>query len=187
MPAVNKQEENLIELKGQNFARSNRTLRTLKMGQPIHPECQWPRTERWWVRCEEAGHEPYITKQEREFSIPVYETDEDGDMVLKETKTKRKVIVRPNIVQVALDDDHNDGRGPEKFAKTKGFRQLEELGYMPMCQLYDCWMPSTVKCEFGEFCSKEHARMVGALAEGVALEVLDRRKRRAQLRAVELD
>lgn len=176
-----------IQIKGDNMSRTNRVLRTLKMVQPIHAECQFPIRGKWWVRCEEAGHEPYVTKQERIIDVPTYATDEDGDLVLTETKTKKKIVMRPNLTQVALDESINDGRGPERFAREKGFRQLEDLGFEPMCQMYDCWLPVTIVCEFGEFCSKEHARLVGARTEGVALEVLDPRKRRAQLRAVEID
>lgn len=176
----------LVELKGDNMAKSNRNRRSIKMAQPIHSDCQWPRRKAWWVGCEEKGHEPYITKQTRLIEQPVYDVDDEGDMVLKETKTKQKVVVRPNLVQVILDVGHNDGRGPDRFAKEKGFRQLEEVGYAPMCQLFDCWLPATVTCDFGEFCSKDHARLVGAHDEGIALEVLDARKRRAQLRAVEV-
>lgn len=181
-----KQTPALVEIKGDNFARQNRVLRSIKMAQPIHPECQWPRRKNWWVGCEEKGHEPYVTKSIRLIEEPVYETDDEGDLVLKETKTKQKVVIRPNVTQVPLDMAINDGRGPDKFARDKGFRQLEEVGFAPMCQLHDCWLPAKLTCEFGEYCSKEHARMVGAMEEGIALEVLDARKRRAQLRAVEV-
>lgn len=176
-----------IQIKGQNFSRTNRVLRTLKMGQPIHADCQFPITRNWWASCDEKGHEPYITKQDREIVIPTYDVDDEGDMVQVSEKVKIKQVVRPNLVQVALDESINDGRGPERFARDKGFKQLEELGFEPMCQMFDCWLPVTVVCDFGEFCGKEHARLVGALAEEVALEVWDRKKRRAQLRAIELD
>ncbi|HSE44952.1 MAG TPA: hypothetical protein VLA89_06450 [Gemmatimonadales bacterium] len=176
-----------ITIKGENFSRSNRILRTLKMAQPIHAECQFPIKARWWVACEEAGHEPYLTKQDRLIETPVYGVDEEGDMVLQETKTKKKQVVRPNITQVALDESINDGRGVERFTREKGFKQLEDLGYQPMCQMFDCWLPVNIVCDFGEYCSKEHARLVGALVEEVALEVWDKKKRRAQLRAIELD
>lgn len=182
-----KKESELLQVDGLNLARTNRILRSLKMAQPIHPDCQHPRRDRWWVFCEERDHSPYISTQEREITTPEYGTDEDGDKILVGSKTKIKIVERPNLVQVPLDPSHNDGRGPENFARTKGFRQLEEIGYAPLCQLHDCWLPAVVNCEFGEYCSKEHARLVGAREEGIALEVLDRRKRRAQLRRVEID
>lgn len=178
-----------LEIKGQNFAGQNRVLRSIKMAQPIHSDCQWPRSARWWVKCEDAGHNPYITEQIREVSEQVTGPDPDDASVtiVTGTKIKKVVVERPNLVQVPLDMASNDGRGPDRFARDKGFRQLEEVGYEPLCQLHNCWLAATLSCEFGEFCSKEHARLVGAMAEGVALEVLDRRKRRAQLRAVEID
>lgn len=179
-------KQKLTSVKGISLAHSNRALRVLKMLQPIHPECQFPLRREWWKACEEAGHEPYVTRQEVEVKVPVYGEDEDGDLVLIEEKVKKKVVTHPNITQVALTRSINDGRGPERFAKEKGFRQLEEMGFAPLCQMLNCWLEATITTPWGEFCGRNHARLVAAAEDGVALEVLDRRKRDRQLRAIDI-
>lgn len=183
-------KEPKVELKsadGLSLAKGGRILRTIKMGQPIHAECQWPPRESWWVGCMDKGHEPFVTHQLITVETPVWEVDEEGDTVLTGTKTKQKRVSHLNIVQVPLDESVNDGNGPERFKREKGFKDLEELGYKPMCQLFDCWLDATIKTNYGDYCSKAHARMVGAREEGIALEVVDSRKRATQLRSVELD
>lgn len=176
----------LIKLTGPNMARSNRVLRVVKMLQPIHPECQHPYRRGWWTACEEAGHEPYLTKQEVDVSTPVYDHDEDGDLVLVDTKTKRKLVVHPNIVQVPLSRGVGDARAPERFAREKGFRHMEEMGYSPLCQMLNCWQEAKLVTNWGEFCSTEHARLVAADEDEIALEVYDQRKRNRQLRAIDI-
>lgn len=182
-----KKEPELLSAAGINLSHGNRALRSIKMAQPIHAECQYPHRRGWWNKCLADNHDPYHTEQIRLIETPVYEVDEEGDTVLTGTKTKQKVVKKLNLVQVPLEEGHNDGRGVDIFSRNKGFTELEKIGYEPLCQLHDCWLTATFTCEYGEYCSKEHARLIGAAVENMPLEVLQPRKRRAQLRSVELD
>lgn len=175
-----------LELKGENLAHTNRALRTIKMAQPIHAECQFPPRLRWWDKCMEKGHDPYITDEEVPVQKKIYEKDEDGDTYLKEVRETTKIVPHLNTTQVSTDAGINDGKGPELFKMTKGFKELSELGYEPLCEMYDCWLKATIGTVYGAYCSKEHARLVGANEEGIFLIVNDGKKRRAQLRGIEL-
>ena len=180
-------KKTLVTITGVNMARTNKQIRTVKMLQPIHADCQWPYRKGWWNDCEAAGHNPYQHEDLQEVETPVFEKDEEtGEEVLIKIEQRRVRVLNPNVTQVPLDSGSNDGRGPEKFANDKGFLQLEERGYSPMCQLFDCWLEAKITSPYGEYCSKEHARMIGAREEGVALEVLQPRKRARQLRDIEL-
>lgn len=180
-------KKDLFEIPSVNFSHGI-ALRGIKMGQPICAEHYGNGQSRkqWWVRCLDAGHNPYVSVHEDTIEESVYEIDEDGDKVRTGTKTKIKVREEYNIIQVPLDLGINSGRGPEDGEKQKGFKNLEEIGVKPVCQLWDCWQPVKIRSPYGDYCSIQHARMIAAHQDGVAVEVLDRGKRRRQLASVDV-
>lgn len=183
MPAT-KAEKKVIKGRDLSNIRSG-VLRSLKMAQPLCEECQkqYQNAVGWQDAC---PHDPYISKLHVDVEVPVYAEDEEGDMVLVETKLKKKLVIEPNVVQIPLSQDINNGRGPELAREKKGYRFLDELGYAEMCQMHNCWLPASVATVWGDYCSESHARLVGAREMGENLEVLNRNKRRAQLAGVPL-
>jgi hypothetical protein len=171
---------------GPSLATSTRVLRTIKMLRPIHAECQWPRTPRWWEKCEQAGHDPYFSTDKVEIREPIYDTDEDGDLVQTGEKVKTKLVKHPNITQVPLASHVGDGKAVEVCEREKGFRFMEDMGFAPLCQMYNCWAEAKINTAWGLYCSPMHARLVAADEDGIALEVYDRAKRRKQLRAIDI-
>lgn len=138
--------------------------RAIKMVKPICFECQdpWPAPQGWWNDC---PHRPYERMVPKTIKHEVYRQDEDGDTVLDEEETKRaskkKMILVPNVVEVMLHQQVNDGRGPEKMSILKGFKSFPEAGYAPMCEAYGCgraW-PTFKSDEYGTYCGEAHARL----------------------------
>lgn len=141
-----------------------RARRAIKMLKPVCFECQgntWPPVPGWWNDC---PHRPYERLVPKKVRIESYIEDEDGDIVLDEEATKRsmktKMVLVPNIVEVIYHIQLNDHQGPLKFQTLKGFKQMHEAGYAPMCEAYGCgraW-PTFKSDEFGTYCSQKHAQ-----------------------------
>jgi hypothetical protein len=101
----------------------------------------------------------------------------------------------PNVRSVPIDEGNRSGTAMS-HQMTKGWKQPEELGIAPICEFQGCWEPlkdskgkwlTTVKrTPWGNYCSDTEARIIGFSLSGEAAEVQDQKKRRQQLRSVDL-
>jgi hypothetical protein len=169
------------EIQGISLGKSSRNLRTIKMGQPLCQECQFPIRRNWWADC---PHNPYFYEGFEEIIEPKFKEDENGDMIFEGEVKKLRPIKRLNLTQVPLSIRHYSGRFVEICQREKGFVLPSELGYTDLCQYNDCWLQVKVKTAYGDFCSVDQARLIAADDGTVALEVFDRTQRNAQLRKI---
>ncbi len=172
--------------------RTTTGLRMLKMCRPICPNSKiemeqdtmgnWRRVEkgpdsmncqleggRWWKLCEERGHDPYWTVTvwytKRDITAPILDENGEETGELEVTKTARvpHTVRRPNLAQVAIARNINNGRGPQDAIERKGFRYLGSLGFDECCQFRNC--QKVVKEKFvidglGRYCSQLHMALV---------------------------
>lgn len=184
-------EKTAIQVETKSNPRSGANIRMVKMAQPICKECQFPHRFGWWNDC---PHDPYWTEEMVETSEPQMEEQEDGTFLI--TGEKKRLIKKrtPNLTQVALTERHNSGQGVVLSQRNKGFKFLQEINLEPMCQFRDCWRSvqgdKKVRTDWGDFCSSQHARLVGADELGVVLEIPGNqyypRIRDEQLRKIDL-
>jgi len=132
----------------------------VKMVRPTCRECQGPDAPaNWWANC---GHDPYFTKKPHIKKVERYETELiDGveREVLAGTDTRTYLVREPNITEVVVTARANDGRGVEKKQRY-GFKQLPDIGYAPMCEMYGCGKAfPTVDTQYGVYCSENHAKL----------------------------
>lgn len=135
-------------------------VRALKMVRPICPTCQGiDALADWHVKCE---HDPYFTKKPHVKKVDKFEVqDVDGveREVLVGQDTRTFLVREPNITEVVVSVRSNDGRSVEK-KRRYGFKELPEVGYAPMCQMYACGKAfPAVATEYGDYCSENHAKL----------------------------
>jgi len=197
--------------------RQNSAMRMVKLAQPICPNSQPLYTKdangkrvqaergpdqtncqraggRWWVECEEKGHDPYFSNQVWYTTEDIW-NEETG--VLEGTRRIRHGGRTPNVAQVALARRINNGKGVEVSMEKKGFLRLsnEKIGYEEVCQFRNCMKPTSPKYHsiaFGNYCSREHLELIAADASGVLVKQIGgfegpsieqiRQERAAQLR-----
>lgn len=167
-------------------------LRMLKMCRPICPNSKiemeqdargdWRQVERgpdeqncqleggrWWVTCEERGHEPYwqVTKWHTKKDILDDILDDEGNPTgEKYVKTVALIpheVRRPNLSQVAIAKNINNGRGPEDAIRRKGFKYLATLGFQECCQFRNCQKEVDERFVIdglGRYCSQRHLELV---------------------------
>lgn len=191
--ATAKKKEALDKVPG--FSRGVREttgLRMLKMCRPICPNSRlemeqdtsgnWRRVEkgpdeqncqleggRWWIACEERGHEPYwtVTKwyTKKDILGPILDSEgnETGEFeVVKQARIPHEVR-RPNLSQVAIAKNINNGKGPEDAIKRKGFKYLGTLGFEECCQFRNCQKEVKEKYVIdglGRYCSLKHLELI---------------------------
>lgn len=146
--------------------------RVIKMARPQCRICQTGKVDlppNWADSC---THDPYWSSQKKTRVKPTWEdqvnpdTGETESVLTGEETTTYRVRV-PNIVEVSFHARSNAGKGPQLFQVFKGYKRLPEVGLAPMCEMRGCgkaW--PTVRTRFGDFCTEQHARAVGADIEG---------------------
>jgi hypothetical protein len=113
---------------------------------------------RWRVDlCELAGHNPWYT----EFRRRVVQDVVDSQGWVIEEKTRTKVEVRLNVIQVS-DNPRHSTRMEVPLAQARGARFLSEFGILAPCEFRNCTHPVQVNSRYGNYCSERHARLVGA-------------------------
>lgn len=163
--------------------KGSAALRASKMVRPICNECQvgLDTPINWFEKCE---HDPYWSLSPKVLKTPVYETDEDGDMILKQTDVRTKMLRVPNVTEVVNSARSNDGKGIEKMQK-KGFKHFPEVNLAPMCEMYGCGRPwPVVRTEYGDYCTENHAKLCVADITEVKFTVNDPRVYRQELQNV---
>lgn len=164
--------------------RVNAAMRTVKLIRPICPNSQSKRNSdgsfsyigqncqlaggQWWVACEAAGHNPYVTKTTYYETVDVY--DDEGFVV--STKKRPIIIERPNVVQVPLSRRMHSGNGVKNSMEKKGRRRLADFGFEEICQFRNCMNAVNKKYispAFGSYCSFDHMSLVAADAQEIML------------------
>jgi hypothetical protein len=172
--------------------RNTMGLRMLKMCRPICPNSKiemeqdtqgnWRRVEkgpdaqncqleggRWWVECEKRGHKPYWTETvwytQRDITEPILddEGNDTGELQVVRVARIPHSTVRPNLSQVAIARNINNGRGPADAIARKGFKYLGTLGFEECCQFRNCQKEVDTKYVInglGRYCSLEHLELV---------------------------
>lgn len=168
------QKDKLKDFGWSSRGHQHGAFRAIKMLRPVCYECSsQPGRFRNWVK--DCVHDPYWRLQPKEIKVPVYITDEDGDMVLDEVATNKgkkvKMLRFPNIVEVPLATNINAGEGVTRATQKKQFRYLEEEDVAPICQMWGCgasW-PTVGTEGFGDYCSENHAKLCAAHEQGIIL------------------
>jgi hypothetical protein len=172
--------------------RTSVGLRMIKMCRPICPNSKiemeqdtagnWRRIERgpddqncqleggrWWETCEARGHEPYwsVTKwyTKKDIIKPVLddEGEETGEVFVERVVQIPHEVRRPNISQVAVAKNINNGRGPDDAIRRKGFKYLGTLGFQECCQYRNCQKEVDERYVIdglGRYCSQQHLELV---------------------------
>lgn len=123
---------------------------------------------RWWIACEERGHEPYWTvsrwyTQREILQEIVVDGAKTGEFEVEKVARVPHEVRRPNLAQVAIARNINNGRGPEDAIQRKGFKYLGTLGFEEVCQYRNCMRavnPKHVIDGLGRYCSQRHLRLV---------------------------
>lgn len=171
-------------------------LRAVKMARPICEQgCQGSMDSalRWMDTCKHGPAEkdgsPYWRMRQHIKKVAAYEPvlDAEGDPTgeyMGKTETRMFFTLEPNITEVVYSMSHNSGTGVQDSIFWKGFKFLPEIGVAPMCELKGCgkaW-PDVRTLDFGDYCTIDHARLVGARLQVVQLPANDEKKRREMLR-----
>lgn len=174
--------------------RPNSAVRMVKLARPICPNsslkmvrgedgkwvaaevqeanCQLSGDPRWWEQCEALGHNPYWTVRVWYEPVDITTEDENGDLIVTGTKRVKHTVKRPNLAQVAVGIRHNSGLGAKVKITKHGFKRLGDIGFEECCQFRNCQKPLDPKftgTNFGNYCSYEHAALIGADIEGILL------------------
>ena len=144
---------------------------------PLRQNCQNERDETgasivgWWDKCEALGHDPYYTTRVWYSKEPEYGPDPDNpdQIVLIKDKTVRHESKYPNVSQVAAHTRVNGGRGVQFKMERSGFKRLRDMGYKEVCQFRNCQKEIKFTSRVGQYCSQEHAVLVGADLQSVFL------------------
>jgi hypothetical protein len=166
--------------------------RAIKMLRPICKDCQNPpeHPANWYETCPHFGadrNKMYWSYSTKIIKTPVYEEDEDGDLVVKEEQVKTKLVLVPNWTEVPADTAHSDGQAPRRCYEQKGFRYPEEIGLAPMCQFSGCgkaW--PRIRTSLGDYCTELHAKLAVANELEINLVAHNPRIRAQQLREISL-
>jgi hypothetical protein len=173
--------------------RENIGLRLIKMNAPICPHSQiryeWDvrgkavrvpptgtncqrRGGKWWLFCQEQGHDPYFSTVQRTiFEDVLGEPDEQGR---REKIGRREFVIEdrvPNVAAVAVASSLNSGRGYQLAVERKGRRPLREAGFQETCQFSSCQEevdPEFLSREYGAYCSARHLELVVMREEGTS-------------------
>jgi hypothetical protein len=155
---------------------------------------------RWWLACEEAGHDPYYSSRVWYTSKDIWEEDEDGNQLLTDTKQLRHEERRPNIIQCPVGLRYGGANDPvwklRRSMEQKGRKRLSDIGYDEVCQYRNCQRPVNRRYRsrrVGDYCSLEHLQLIAADQLEIKLvqmsgqfelgaETQIRQKREAQLR-----
>jgi len=124
----------------------------------------------WWEICMSRNHDPYYTTKYIRREEDVVEVQEDGTELVVESRMKKVRLKILNVARVAAYTRVSGGRGPLYARVLKGFRDLSDMGYEPVCEFRNCELPVTVDSRYGKFCGQRHARLIGADVEIVFLE-----------------
>lgn len=197
---MTKEKEELKQIPGfSQGVRVNSALRMIKLAAPICPNsavvmerdqngrlvavakgpdqqnCQLAGGE-WWKDCASRGHDPYFRVLAWTTRKPVYETEDDGTVVM----TNEKVILHkdrlPNIVQIPVAANIHNGKGVIDSMRKKGRIRLGDIGYAEVCQYRNCQKPivETYKTKrYGNYCSFEHMALFVAREEGELLHYVE--------------
>jgi hypothetical protein len=188
-----KAKEVLLKVPGfSRGVRDTVGLRMLKMCRPVCPNSKiemeqdtagnWRRVEkgpdmqncqleggRWWLACQKRGHDPYwtvtvwYTKKDILADILDDEGNPTGEKYVKTTAMIPHETRRPNLAQVAVAKNINNGRGPQDAIERKGFKYLGSLGFEECCQFRNCQKevnPKYVIDGLGRYCSLGHLELV---------------------------
>jgi hypothetical protein len=203
--------------------RENSSVRMVKLGSPVCPysKVEMQRTpdgrwvpaenanqtancqlagEQWWLACEERGHDPYYRTKVWYTNKDIWDTDDEGNQILTETKTIRHETREPNIIQCPVGLRYGGAQDPvyklRRSMERKGRKRLGEIGYEEVCQYRNCQRPVNRRFRsrhVGDYCSIEHLQLVAADWQEIKLvqmtgrfelgsETQLRQKRMAQLR-----
>lgn len=158
-----------------------RAVRTIKM---LEPDCKEHRIRKGWTKeCIAAGHDPFVMTFEEEVNVPKYEEDAEGDKVLTGTKVVLHSTITPLVSQFSYAKNINDKKSIQ-LAKQRGCLSLESQGFKPFCEMMNCWREANIRTNDGDFCSKRHLAVILLAESNVATEILDAKKKEAQLRSV---
>lgn len=180
--------KNLIAFEWGGRGHGTGAVRALKMVRPICKLCYLgPDTPSdWHQKCE---HDPYFSKKPHIKKVDIFEIqDVDGvdREVLTGTETRTFLVKEPNITEVVASVRSNDGQGPAK-KRRYGFRELPEVGYAPMCEMYGCgkaW--PEIGTAHGNYCSENHAKLCIADALEVKFTINRPELRRQEMQAVNI-
>lgn len=165
--------------------------RTIKMIQPVCPNaavgagCADKEYGAWWVKCEEAGHNPYYQVEEVKTQIPIISESESGRKLVTGHEEEIELVESVRTNQVAYYNRVNSKQGVEQKRFFHGWKLPEEMGYAPMCEFRNCYAAfPEVKTRYGNYCNEEEARMVIADERHVVLEVMLPDKRQDQIEGI---
>lgn len=164
----------------ENTATENRDIRTVKV---IEPRCAEHEGKPNWLEvCKASGDDPFSTLSRRTKSVQHFEEDESGDQILKGTKEILVEEITPNVTQISVAEGINDFRGLEK-ARKQGYITLMEAGFLPICELYNCWSEASPQWsgEQGNFCSEYHKGVVLLSEKGIPVHISSGARRRSQI------
>lgn len=175
------------------------TCTTSKMhalGLPEDEACQHPQNigPEWWIACEAKGHMPYMVPHTETTRKPKYDPPELGpaggtQRLVGYEDEVTEVNWHPHLVQISQSERINSDMGPLLY-RSVGYLLPQERGLAAYCEYRDCWAQEpTFHTDWGSYCTRDQARMIGADVTGVRLEVMThedygRKKRRDQLTKV---
>lgn len=117
---------------------------------------------KWWIACEEKGHDPYWTKRDRLVTRMTFKIDEEGDKI----PIEKKVYVEErflNTTSVSTSVRLGSGQSVRWKKRYFGYRPISDFGYEEVCHLGRCQNPiKLVDKEHGAFCSMEHLQLAAA-------------------------
>jgi len=181
----------VVPFAGVNRAAPNQTNRMIKCARPVCEECKAkynPKGKRpdWWKACIANGHNPYVRYRDKVVTEKKYTIREDGARVLGGTTEVIYSELILNVAQIPQSEDSNAGRGLEKAVIFKGYKTLDRLGYGIRCEMAGCSVHAKFQCQYGNFCSDQHARRVGYDRDVVVHEVYDQKKRDRQMEGINI-
>lgn len=162
-----------------------RPVRMVKMVQPKCGECR-DLGFGWWENCPHDPYRSYFTVPGAE--SPQIEEVNGRKMVRGTIKADDELELRENIVQVPAEDKIYSGRGPDA-SRQRGYKEVMEFGFQPVCEYRDCYEPAKIHCQYGNYCSRDQAAMMGLVMESKPVfidEGEDGKRFREQLNAVNL-
>lgn len=171
-----------------NGLNLRRAVRMVKMIAARCEMCQ-PAGGRWWETC---SHDPYHTAVVEVVRAPIVENNDADERIITGYQEKEVQHLKPNVMQVGLHTRIRSGRGVDA-QRARGWKLPQEVdpadgkhtGYAPMCEFNNCYSPNpSIKTRNGSFCSRDHAAMIIAKAQGKVLEAYDEQKFRKQLEEI---
>lgn len=188
MPTATKSKPKLSSIKKkyqwfpESTAVETRDIRSVKMLEPRCAEHENVTNPNWTEVCEAAGHDPFSTTTKLMEERQVFKVDEDGDEILDGVKRVQITKVVPNVTPITVSEGINDFRGVEK-ARKDGYVSMTERGYLPFCEMYNCWNEASPKWsgESGNFCSEYHKGVILLSEQQIPIHVSSGQRKRAQI------